>query len=136
MQWKKSKQLRFLADAPVIRVATVGKDERPQVTPVCHVVWRGNIYWCSDLNTVKLKNLEHHRWVALVADEYRANWRKMGGVEVRGKAKIIREGPLFRQVRGQLYRKYKVYRSNAPFEEGEAAILEVKPEEMFNWWYK
>jgi len=92
MQWKISKQLKFLSDAAVIRIATIGKTNRPQVTPVCHVVWRGNIYWCSDLDAVKLKNLEHHRWVALVADEYRANWRKMGGVEARGKARIVRDG--------------------------------------------
>ena len=136
MQWKKSKQLKFLGDAPVIRVATVSKNGRPQVTPVCHVVWRGKIYWCSDFDTAKLKNLEHHRSVALVADEYKANWRNMGGVEAQGKAKIIRGGPLFRQVRDQLYKKYKVYRSNAPFEEGESAIIEVTPERVFNWWFK
>ena len=74
--------------------------------------------------------------VALVADDYQANWRNMGGVEARGKAKIIRGGPLFRQVREQLYKKFKVYRSNAPFEEGESAIIEVKPEKLFNWWFK
>lgn len=136
MQWKKSKQLRFLSKAPVIRVATVSKYNRPQVTPVCHVVWRGKIYWCSDFDTAKLANLAHHRWAAVVADEYRANWRKMGGVEARGKAKVIRRGPLFRQVREQLYRKFRVYKSNAPFEEGEAAIIELTPEDIFNWWYK
>ncbi len=136
MRWKKSKQLKFLSDAPVIRVATISKKGRPQVTPVCHVVWHSKIYWASDFNAVKLENLEHHRWVSLVADEYHANWRNMGGVEAQGKTKIIRGGPLFRQVREQLYKKFKVYRSNAPFEEGEAAIIEVKPEKMFNWWFK
>ena len=136
MQWKKSKQLKYLSAAPVIRVATLGKNGRPQVTPVCHVVWRGKIYWCSDFDTVKLKNLKRHRWVALVADEYRANWRNMGGVEAQGRAKIIRRGRLFRQVQNQLYKKFKVYRSNAPFEEGEAAIIEVEPEKMFHWWFK
>lgn len=136
MQWKKAKQLEYLSNAPVVRVATVSKNGRPQVTPVCHVVWRGKIYWCSDFDSVKLTNLEHHRWVAAVADEYRSNWRNMGGVEARGKAKIIRSGPLFRQVRDQLYRKFKVYKSNAPFEEGESAIIELNPEDMFNWWFK
>ena len=136
MPWKKAKQLKYLSDAPVIRVATVSKNGRPQVTPVCHVVWRGKIYWSSDFDTVKLENLAHHRWVTLVADEYKSNWRNMGGVEAQGKAKIIREGPLFRQVREQLYKKFKVYKSNAPFEEGDAAIIEVTPERLFNWWFK
>lgn len=136
MQWKKAKQLRYLSKAPVVRVATVSKSGRAQVTPVCHVVWRGKIYWCSDFDTTKLKNLEHHRWVSLVADEYKANWRHMGGVEAQGKAKIIRSGPLFRRVRDELYKKFKVYKSNAPFEEGEAAIIEVTPEQLYNWWFK
>lgn len=136
MQWKKAKQLRYLGKAPVIQVATVSNNGRPQVTPVCHVVWRGKIYWCSDFDTAKLKNLAHHRWVSLVSDEYKANWRNMGGVEAQGKARIIRNGPLFRRVRAELYKKFKVYKSNAPFEEGEAAIIEVNPEKLFNWWFK
>ena len=136
MPWKKSKQLKYLSDAPVVRVATVGKKGRPQVTPVCHVVWRGKIYWCSDFGAVKLKNLEKHKWAAVVADEYKADWRNIGGVEARGKARIIRRGPLFRQVRDQLYKKFRVYKSNAPFEEGEAVIVELTPAETFNWWFK
>ncbi len=135
-QWKKSKQLKYLGDATVLRVATVSKEGRPQVTPVSHVVLSGKIYWCSDFGAVKLKNLEHNPWVSMVADEYRANWRNMGGVEAQGKAKIIREGPLFRRVRDALYNKFKVYKSNAPFDEGEAAIVEVTPEKLFNWWFQ
>src|SRR5437588_10708169 len=101
MQWKKARKLKFLGDAPVIRVATVSRRGRPQVTPVCHVVRAGKIYWCSDFDAVKLANLKRRRTVALVADEYRANWKNMGGVMAQGRARIIREGPLFRQVRAQ-----------------------------------
>lgn len=136
MAWKKAKKLKFLSDAPVIRVATISKNGRPQVTPVCHVVSQGKIYWASDFDAVKLANLKRHRWVAIVADEYRADWHNMGGVMAQGTAKIIREGPAFRRIRGLLYRKFKVYKSNAPFEEGEAAIVELTPAKLFNWWFK
>ena len=136
MAWKKAKKLKFLNDAPVIRVATVSKHERPQVTPVCHVVSGGKIYWASDFDAVKLANLKRRHWVSLVADEYRANWRKMGGVMAQGKAKVIRDGPVFRRIRGLLYRKFPVYRSNAPFDEGEAVIIEVTPSNLFSWWFK
>jgi len=54
MQWSKAKKLKFLGDAPVIRVATVGRRCKPQVTPVCHVEWKGKIYWASDSDTAKL----------------------------------------------------------------------------------
>ncbi len=122
MAWSKAKQMKFLSDAPVIRVATVSRNCKPQVTPVCHVVWKEKIYWASDFDAAKLANLEHHRVVALVADEY--------------KAKIIRKGPLFLEIRKRLYKKFKVYESNAGFEEGESAIIEVTPKRRFSWWFK
>jgi nitroimidazol reductase NimA-like FMN-containing flavoprotein (pyridoxamine 5'-phosphate oxidase superfamily) len=136
MSWSKAKQMRFLSDAPVIRVATVNRKCKPQVTPVCHLVWKEKIYWASDFDAAKLANLEHRRGVALVADKYKANWHKMGGVMVHGTAKIIRSGPLFREIRKRLYKKFKVYESNAGFEEGEAAIIEVTPKRRFSWWFK
>ena len=136
MAWTKAKKLKFLSQQPVIRVSTVSKNGRPQVTPVCHVVSRGKIYWASDFDAVKLANLKRHKWVALVADEYRANWRDMGGVEAQGIAKIYREGPVFRRIRGLLYRKFPVYKKISPFDEGEAVIIEVTPEKLFNWWFK
>ena len=135
MQWSKAKKLKFLADAPVIRVATVGRSSKPQVTPVCHVEAKGKIYWASDDDTVKLGNISRHRWVALVADVYKSDWRKMGGVMAQGKARILRGGPLFRDIRDRLYKKFKVYKSNAGFEEGEAVIVEVTPSRLINWWF-
>ncbi len=136
MAWKKAKKLKFLNDAPVVRVATVSKNGRPQVTPVCHVVAQGKIYWATDFGAVKLANLKRHKWVALVADEYRADWHKTGGVEAQGKAKLYREGPVFRRARDLLYRKFPVYRKNSPFDEGEAVIIEVTPEKLFHWWFQ
>ena len=136
MAWSKSKKLKYLSKAPVIRVATVSRRGRPQLTPVCHVVWQGRIYWASDFDAAKLANIAKHRWVALVADEYKASWLDMGGVMAQGKARVIKSGPLFRKVRDLLYRKFKPYKSNAPFDEGESAIIEVTPENLFNWWFK
>ena len=136
MQWKKARQLKFISDAPVIRVATVDGRGKPQVTPVCHIVWKEKIYWASDFGAAKLKNIEKHHAVALVADEYNASWKSMGGVMVQGKARVIRHGPLFTEVRDRLYKKFPVYKSNAPFEEGEAVIIEVTPSHRYNWWFK
>lgn len=135
MAWKKAKKLRFLSQAPVVRVATVDGRSRPQVTPVCHVESKGKIYWASDPGAAKLANIRTHQTVALVADTYKANWRNMGGVMAQGKARLIRGGPEFRRIRGLLYRKFRIYKSNAPFEEGESIIIEVTPSRLVNWWY-
>jgi nitroimidazol reductase NimA-like FMN-containing flavoprotein (pyridoxamine 5'-phosphate oxidase superfamily) len=136
MAWSKAKQMKFLSVAPVIRVATANRRGRPQVTPVCHVVWKEKVHWASDFGAAKLANLKRRPWVALVADVYKNNWRKMGGVMVQGKAKIYEKGPVFVAVRERLYTKYKVYKSNAGFGEGEAAIVEVTPKRRFDWWFK
>src|SRR5712672_543983 len=101
MAWSKAKQMKFLSDAPVIRVATVSRNCKP-----------------------------------LVTDEYKASWHDMGGVMVQGTAKIIRKGPIFLEIRKRLYKKFKVYESNAGFEEGESAIIEVTPKRRFSWWFK
>ena len=135
MSWNKGKKLKFLAKAPVIRVATVDAQGRPQVTPVCHVEFKGKVYWASDPDTAKLANIAHRRAVALVADTYKSSWHKMGGVMAQGKAKLIRRGPMFLKIRDLLYRKFRVYRSNAPFEEGESVIIEVTPTRLVNWWF-
>jgi hypothetical protein len=73
--------------------------------------------------------------VALVADTYRVNWQQMGGVMAQGRARVVKGGPLFRKVRGLLYRKFKVYKSDASFEEGESVIIEVTPSRLVNWWF-
>jgi nitroimidazol reductase NimA-like FMN-containing flavoprotein (pyridoxamine 5'-phosphate oxidase superfamily) len=135
MRWRKPKKLKFLRDAPVIRVATVGRRGRPQVTPVCHVESGGRIYWASDPDSAKVASISRHPWVALVADTYRVNWQQMGGVMAQGRARVVKGGPLFRKVRGLLYRKFKVYKSDAPFEEGESVIIEVTPSRLVNWWF-
>lgn len=55
---------------------------------------------------------------------------------VKGTAKIIRNGRLFLAVRDRLYKKFRVYKSNAGFDQGEAAIIEVTPKRRFSWWFK
>ena len=135
MPWKKARKLRFLGKASVIRVATVDPRGKPHVTPVCHVELKGKIYWASDPGTAKVTHISRHRSVTLVADTYKSSWRNMGGVMAQGTARLIRGGPLFRKVRGLLYRKFRVYKSNAPFEEGESVIIEVTPSRLVNWWY-
>jgi nitroimidazol reductase NimA-like FMN-containing flavoprotein (pyridoxamine 5'-phosphate oxidase superfamily) len=135
MRWTKARKLRFLNAAPLIRVATVNRQGSPHVTPVCHVEFKGRVYWASDPDAIKVANISRRRKVALVADTYKASWRGMGGVMVQGRADIIRNGPLFRRIRSLLYRKFKVYKSNSPFEEGESVIIQVTPSRVVHWWY-
>ncbi len=136
MAWNKARKLKFLNQQPVIRVATIGPRGRPQVTPVCHVVSNGKIYWASYLNSTKLANISHHRAVALVADVYQDNWKNLCGVMAQGKARVFKNGPVFRRIRSLLYRKFPVYQSSTPFDEGGAAIIEVTPTKLISCSFK
>lgn len=136
MKFIKKKALEFLAEAKVARVATVSRRGMPQVTPVCHVVYEGKIYFVSDYDTRKLKNLKKNRREALVADRYMPSWRNMGGVMVQGRARVIKGGPLFQKISQLLYPKYPPYRR--PEEaaiEGKTAIVEIKPTNMVTLWF-
>lgn len=130
----KRQQLQFIKKAEVIRVATADKKGKPQVTPVCHVVWRGKIYFATDY-TKKLINIKQNPQIALVADIYQSSWKNLRGVMVQGKARIIRRGPLFRKIRELLYRKYKPYRTSAPFDEMGSPIIEIIPSKLVDWWF-
>src|SRR5262249_1599039 len=102
MAWSKEKKLRFLSDADVIRVATVDRRGRPQVTPVCHVVSQGKVYWASDTDAKKVANIARRHSVAVAADVYKSTWKNMGGVMAQGTAKLVKTGPLFRKIRDLL----------------------------------
>ena len=51
------------------------------------------------------------------------------------KSQAVERGPLFREVRELLYRKFKNDKASAAFEEGESAIIEVTPVRLVNWWF-
>ena len=127
------KVLAFVRSQRVARVATVGRDGSPHNVPVCPVAANGRIYFASDKNARKVRNLRDNPCVALVFDRYSENWKQLAGVMVVGSSTIIDQGAAFRRARQALYRKYKPYSRVAAIEEGESVILCVTPTESFSW---
>jgi len=127
------KELAFIRAQRVARVATVGRDLEPHNVPVCTVAIGGKLYFASEANARKIRNLFHSPRVALVFDEYDEDWKKLRGVMVVGEATIIERGPAFHRARLALYRKYKQYRKMEPIVEGESVIVAVTPEKTFAW---
>jgi nitroimidazol reductase NimA-like FMN-containing flavoprotein (pyridoxamine 5'-phosphate oxidase superfamily) len=127
------KVLAFIRSQRVARVATVGRDGTPHNVPVCVVFVSGRLYFASEKQARKVRNIRAHRTVALSFDEYSENWKGLAGVMVVGKATVVDHGAAFRRVRQALYRKYKQYARMAPIEEGEAVIVGVTPTATFSW---
>ncbi|MGH7325839.1 MAG: pyridoxamine 5'-phosphate oxidase family protein [Candidatus Rokuibacteriota bacterium] len=129
------KDKRFLARERVIRVATTARDGTPWVVPVCHAMERGLVYFGSDADGRKIKNLRRRRRLALVADRYRDSWRGLRGLALVGRAEIFSAGPAFERGRRLLYRKYRQYAKTAALDPGESVIVRVRPTEVMSWEY-
>lgn len=127
------KVLAFIRSQRVARVATVGRDGTLHNVPVCTVAASGRIYFATEKDARKVRNLRANSRVALAFDHYSENWQRLAGAMIVGTAVIIDQGAAFRRARQALYRKFKSYARVAPIEEGESVIVCVTPTSSFSW---
>ena len=127
------KVLAFIRTQRVTRVATVGRDGSPHNVPVCTVATSGRIYFASEKDARKVRNIRHNPRVALAFDHYAENWKQLAGAMIAGTGTIIDQGAAFQRARRALYRKYKSYARVEPIEEGESVIVCVTPTKSFSW---
>jgi nitroimidazol reductase NimA-like FMN-containing flavoprotein (pyridoxamine 5'-phosphate oxidase superfamily) len=132
MRLKKA-ETEFVALARVCHVATFDGTSRPHCVPVCPVFNGKLIYFASDKNAKKVKNLQRDPGVAITFDDYSEAWSGLRGVAIQGQGKIVRHGSLFRKTRRLLYEKYPQYEKESPIGDRDSAIIEVTPERAFTW---
>lgn len=123
------KEIKFIQDQEVSRLATVSEKKWPQVTPILHVFDGKNFYFATDFDTKKIKNIEKNNKIAIVFDVYS---RQPKGVTVQGFAEIIEKGKEFDYARKLLEDRHEYYRVN-PIEEGEIPLVKIIPERKFGW---
>lgn len=117
----------------VCRVATADARRTPHAVPVCHVLTDGKLYFASEKNARKVRNLRATPKVAVTVDLYTDDWAQLKGVMIQGTAAFIEKGSRFRKLRKLLYSKYPQYPDKDPVEEGESVIVEVTPTSVFSW---
>jgi nitroimidazol reductase NimA-like FMN-containing flavoprotein (pyridoxamine 5'-phosphate oxidase superfamily) len=122
------KQLKFLKDHEVCRLATASKDAKPHVVPVIYALDGENMVIAIDYGTKKLKNLRENRSVALVVDDYSPN----RAVMVEGECEILERGKEYLRLLRILFDRFDYYRNN-PWGEGESPILKIKPTKAVAW---
>jgi nitroimidazol reductase NimA-like FMN-containing flavoprotein (pyridoxamine 5'-phosphate oxidase superfamily) len=123
----------FVSLQRVLRFATVDESGMPHNVPVCHVMDGDRIYFATEKESNKVKNLTESDKVALICDEYSEVWSYLRGVSIHGKAKVIHKGPEFRKASKLLYQKYRQYEGAFPIKEGKTVIVEVTPEKIGSW---
>ena len=127
------KVLAFIRSQRVARVATVGREGDPHNVAVCAVALSGRIYFASETNARKVRNLQQNPRAALAFDHYTEDWKQLAGALIVGTCSIIEHGPTFQRARRALYRKYKQYARVSPIEAGESVIIALSPTSSFSW---
>ena len=127
------KVLAFVRAQRVARVATVSGNGIPHNVPVCTVAANGRIYFATEKDSRKARNLRTNPRVAMAFDEYAENWKRLAGAMIVGTCVIIDQGAAFRRARQALYRKYKLYPRVSPIKDGESVIVCVTPTGSFSW---
>jgi len=125
----------FIQTMRVMRVATVDAEGMPHSVPVCPLVDRDRIYFGTERNASKVRNIKANPNMAVVFDEYTEAWDYLRGVMIRGPARIV-DVAEFRRLRKQIYAKYPQYETQAALGERDSVIVEIKPERKFSWGLK
>jgi nitroimidazol reductase NimA-like FMN-containing flavoprotein (pyridoxamine 5'-phosphate oxidase superfamily) len=117
----------------ICRVATTGGRGAPHVVPVCHVLIDGKIWFASEKNARKVRNLRENPRIAVTVDLYAEAWASLRGVMIQGTARVVAKSPTFRRIRKALYAKYPQYPDESAIGDDDSVVVEVTPSHVFAW---
>ncbi|HEX7095575.1 MAG TPA: TIGR03668 family PPOX class F420-dependent oxidoreductase [Acidimicrobiales bacterium] len=125
------------ARARVARLATVDRDARPHIVPVCFAVVPGTNQVVSviddkpkrRLDVKRLANVAANPFVELVVDHYSDDWSTLWWVRVAGIGHVIDAGPSRTSAVDLLAEKYEPYRERRP----SGAVLAIDIERVRHW---
>ena len=127
-----AKEKQFVECLRVARVATVGSDSVPHNVPVCPIFDKNKVYFGTERNARKARNIKSNPNVTMTFDEYTEAWDYLRGVMLQGQARIVDKNE-FRTIRKKIYDKYSQYETSAPLGERDSVIVEVTPQHKFSW---
>jgi PPOX class probable F420-dependent enzyme len=123
--------VREFGAARVARLATVDREGRPHVVPICFVVDGTTLYTAVDekpKRTRRLRRLDNiaaNPRVEVLIDHYEEDWSKLWWVRLRGRARIV-EDPRAVEL---LAAKYPQYRERPP----AGPVIAIEIEERSEW---
>ena len=129
---------RFLRSQRVARLATVDAHGHPHVVPIVFVYAAGRLYTPIDAkpksvspeHLQRVRNILINPQVQVLVDHYDDDWRKLGYVQVRGRAELIQRGDEYRSALRLLQRKYPQY-ARLPLE--GRPFIKVSAENVVSW---
>jgi uncharacterized protein len=121
---------KFLLDNEVCRVSTSHNDV-PHIAPVTYIYQKSFLFFATDYETQKYKNLKVNNRIAAAIDVYDSSVENKA-VIVQGTAEIIEKGTEFRDLYQRFYRKFEWVRKD-PWNEGEAPFIKIKTINKISW---
>ena len=118
-----------IAAARVGRLATVDRDGRPHVVPICFAISGDRVVSVVDdkpkrsRELRRLDNVREHPDVQLAVDHYDDDWSKLWWVRLSGRGQVIDEGCVREQAIHLLADKYRQYREALP--SGPVLVIDV-----------
>ena len=132
------KELEYLREQLVGRLATVSKKQIPQVTPVGFGVDEDRVYVNIKHTSVKARNIRSNPRVSFVVD-YFPPWdgtaQGLNGILMSGNAELISSGELHEKGRYLIEEKYPGYEENFGIREDgwSKHILVITPTKVTSW---
>ncbi len=102
----KQKVSDFLSSHAYINLATVGPDSTPLAHTVGYASDGATVYFMTDKNTRKAKNIAGNPSVAYTVDEDHTELGRIQGVQMTGKASLLTDGPVIEKVMGIMAGKF------------------------------
>ncbi len=111
---------RRVAAAPVGRLATLDREGRLHLVPLCFALDGDTLYSAVDekpkrsRRLQRLENVRANPDVAVLVDHYEDDWSRLWWVRLRGRARVVDGGREHERALVLLERKYAQYRPTRP----------------------
>jgi PPOX class probable F420-dependent enzyme len=124
-----------VASARVARLATVDREGRPHLVPICFALAGDTLYTAVDekpkrsRRLKRLANIEADPHVAVLVDHYEEDWSRLWWTRLDGVARVLEAGDERDGALALLAEKYDQYRREPP----TGPVIAIRVENWRGW---
>lgn len=126
MQDKKEKFVHYLESHNLLSFATSDSNGNPFVRSVEYVNDGPYIYLLTDVKSTKIKHIKNNSNVAFTVDEDLADWSKIQGIQMRGRAVIVKNENEKKKALEMLMSKFPQF-AEMPSVDNGACVVKIGP---------